>query len=70
MAKLSTMEDVAGSSVRDIESLVIPRQSSPRSWGGRNVPLASGKRKETAEMGKALHLLQTLGIGLYARERS
>ena len=26
--------------------------------------------KETAEMGKALHLLQMLGIDLYSRERS
>lgn len=71
MTKLSTMEDV-GRLIRVRRRKLGYTQAELAEIVGVGVTYLSHLEngKETAEMGKALHLLQMLGIDLYARERS
>ena len=71
MTKLSTMEDV-GRLIRARRRKLGYTQAELAEIVGVGVTYLSHLEngKETAEMGKALHLLQMLGIDLYARERS
>lgn len=71
MTKLSTVEDV-GRLIRMRRRKLGYTQAELAEIVGVGVTYLSHLEngKETAEMGKALHLLQMLGIDLYARERS